>query len=143
MKILIAAGGSGGHIFPALALSQKLSRQKGVEIVFVASRRALDRKILRKTPFKKVFLSINPMPYGLSLKFIPFVIKFICDLFVSAFILGVERPKIAVGFGGYTAGAILMLAAGMGINNNPRTEFSARKGKQTFGYNSRYCRNKF
>ncbi len=115
MKVLIAAGGSGGHVFPALALSQKLNRQKDVEIVFVASRRALDRKILKKTPFKKVFLSINPMPYGLNFKIIPFVIKFICDLFVSAFILGVERPKIAVGFGGYTAGAILMLAAVMGI----------------------------
>jgi UDP-N-acetylglucosamine--N-acetylmuramyl-(pentapeptide) pyrophosphoryl-undecaprenol N-acetylglucosamine transferase len=115
MKILIAAGGSGGHIFPALALSEKLSRQKDVEIVFVASRRALDRKILRKAPFKKVFLSINPMPYGLSFKIIPFVIKFICDLFASAFILAVERPKIAVGFGGYTAGSILMLAAVMGI----------------------------
>ncbi len=115
MKILIAAGGSGGHIFPALALSQELNKRKDVEIIFVASRRALDRKILKKAPFKKIFLSINPMPYGLNFKIVPFVIKFICDLFISGFILGVERPKIAVGFGGYTAGAILMLAAVMGI----------------------------
>ena len=64
MKVVIAAGGSGGHIFPAIALSQKLEKRSGIEIIFAASKRALDKKILREASYKKFFFSINPMPYG-------------------------------------------------------------------------------
>lgn len=86
VKILLVAGGSGGHIFPAIALSEQLSKGRQIEIIFVASKRALDKNILKDKPFKKVFLSINPMPYGLSFKIVPFLIKFIYDFFASIFL---------------------------------------------------------
>jgi len=115
MKILIVAGGSGGHVFPAVALSQELAERKDVEIIFAASKRALDKKILEGTPFKKVFLSINPMPYGIDLRLIPFIFKLICDLLVSFFVLVREKPGVVVGFGGYTAGSAILIASLMGI----------------------------
>ncbi|MDD5440485.1 MAG: glycosyltransferase, partial [Candidatus Omnitrophica bacterium] len=77
MKILIAAGGSGGHIFPAIALAHELEKQRGATIVFAASRRALDRKILEGTVYKKIFFSINPMPYRLNTKVISFMAKMV------------------------------------------------------------------
>ena len=49
MKILIAAGGSGGHIFPAVALAEELKGKEPLaEILFVGSDKDLDRRIFEK-----------------------------------------------------------------------------------------------
>jgi len=109
MKILIASGGSGGHIFPAVSLAKKLS-ESGVNIIFVASRRRLDKKLLHASPYKKIFLSANPMPYKFGLRVPIFFVKLILDMFQAAYILIRHRPDVIVGFGGYTAGALLLLA---------------------------------
>lgn len=110
MRILIASGGSGGHIFPAVALARELERRKS-DIIFVASGRRLDKKILQDTPYKKVFLSANPMPYKFGWSMLPFSVKLAVDSLKSAYILARYRPRVVVGFGGYTAGAILLLAS--------------------------------
>lgn len=115
VKILISAGGSGGHIFPAIALTQALRKKAKVQIIFVGSKRKLDRKLLEPHNFKKYFLSINPMPRNFGLKWIAFIGKFISDVIVSIGILISERPSICVGFGGYTQGAILLLARLFGV----------------------------
>ncbi|MFH1791518.1 MAG: undecaprenyldiphospho-muramoylpentapeptide beta-N-acetylglucosaminyltransferase [Candidatus Omnitrophota bacterium] len=114
-KIIIVAGGSGGHIFPALALAGVLDRDKGFEVVFVASRRALDRKFLADKKYKKYYLSINPMPYRAGLKMFVFALKAVSDAFRACSILWRERPRIVVGFGEYTSGAIVFLAKICGI----------------------------
>ena len=114
MKILIASGGSGGHIFPAISLARKLESNSR-EIVFVASRRNLDKDILKDAPYKKIFLSINPMPHKAGIGSIVFLFKLFSDMVSSFFILLKEKPNVVVGFGGYTAGAILLLASKMKI----------------------------
>jgi len=115
VKILIAAGGSGGHIFPAIALADELLKYGEKDIFFVASRRKLDKKILEQKKFRKAFLSINPMPYAIGIRYVVFIFKFLHDLIASFSILLRERPAVVIGFGGYTAGAILLLARAMGI----------------------------
>ena len=109
MKVLIASGGSGGHIFPAVALGRELEKS-GVEIIFTASRRNLDKNMLHDKSYKKFFLSANPMPYRMGLKTVPFVIKLILDSMQALYLLIRYRPDVVVGFGGYTAGAIVLLA---------------------------------
>ena len=108
-KVLIVAGGSGGHIFPAVSTAQKIV-EKNLEVVFVASKRKIDKKILQSTQFKKYYLSVNPMPYKFSLKVFSFIFKSCCDVCVAASILVKEKPNVVVGFGGYVTGAVLLLA---------------------------------
>jgi len=115
MKIIIAAGGSGGHIFPAIALARELEDMGGMNIVFAASKRKLDRDILSHTSYRKVFFSVNPMPYGLGLRVIPFIFKVVRDCVVSLSVLIKERPKVIVGFGGYTSGMIVLIGALLGV----------------------------
>lgn len=115
MKIIIAAGGSGGHIFPALALSQKLKERGDIEVLFAASKRALDKKMLEGADFRKIFFSVNPMPYRFGIKAFSFAAKTVSDFFLSLFVLLKERPDVVVGFGGYTAGTMVALASLMGI----------------------------
>jgi len=114
MKVLIASGGSGGHIFPAVSLARELEKDNA-EIIFVASRRRLDRSILQNESYKKIFLSANPMPYKLSWRLVIFLAKLAIDSIHALGILLRLRPDAVVGFGGYTGGAILLLAATMRI----------------------------
>lgn len=110
MKVLIAAGGSGGHIFPAISLAEELEKRASTAIIFAASKRSIDQKILEKAKFKKYFFSINPMPYRIGLRFLRFGYNCIIDFFKSLWVLFVEQPAIVVGFGGYTSGMIVLLA---------------------------------
>lgn len=114
MKTLIASGGSGGHIFPALALAKELAKEKN-EIIFIASARRLDKRMLQSETYKKIFLSANPMPYRFTLRWVLFSLKLISDSLYAFYILRRFRPDVVVGFGGYSAGAMVLLAAALGI----------------------------
>lgn len=115
MKVLIAASGSGGHIFPAIALAQELTKKTDIEIIFAASKRTLDKNILEKKKYKKFFFSINPMPYTLGFKAVPFLLRFLYDVLLSLYVLLYTRPHVVVGFGGYTSGSVILLASFLGI----------------------------
>lgn len=102
MKILIAAGSSGGHIFPAIATAFRLKELNSQnEIFFVGSNKALDGAILRNEgcPFGTISSDKNIFR----------------DLFSSYSILKNFRPDIAVGFGGYVSFPMLAMAKLMGI----------------------------
>ena len=114
MKVLIASGGSGGHIFPAVSLAKELEKDN-IEIIFVASRRRLDRNVLENATYKKIFLSANPMPYKFSWRVFIFLVKLFLDSVYALYLLLKVRPDIVIGFGGYTAGSIVLLATAMNI----------------------------
>lgn len=110
-KILIAAGGSGGHIFPAVALARSIeAKAGGAEIKFVGSNKALDRRIFEKEGFKYSVLSGNKMSYRISPALILFFIRLFFDIVKSFFIVLSYRPDGVVGFGGYVSFPIVFAA---------------------------------
>lgn len=110
MKVILAAGGSGGHIFPSLALADEL-KKSGVEVLFVSSKRRLDMSLLGPSGHKCYFLSINPMPYRKDpLKYAVFFFKLLGDVISSARIVFKESPDAVLGFGGYSSGTISLCA---------------------------------
>jgi UDP-N-acetylglucosamine--N-acetylmuramyl-(pentapeptide) pyrophosphoryl-undecaprenol N-acetylglucosamine transferase len=113
MKILIASGGSGGHIFPAVAVARKLHNEQH-DVIFVASSRNLDQYILRNEPYRKIFIPPNPMPHDASLAVFGFVFKMFVECFRTLWILVHTWPRAVIGFGGYTAGALCILARLLG-----------------------------
>ncbi len=111
MKIVIAAGGSGGHIFPSVALASELEKRGIQDIVFVSSKRRLDKSILTASKYKCFYLSVNPLPRGFGpMKFLIFVAKFCTDIVKSVIITSKIRPSVVVGFGGYSSSAIALIA---------------------------------
>ncbi len=116
MKILIAAGGSGGHIFPAIALARELKKKdKDIDILFVGSNKQLDRRIFEKEKFAFSLLSANKMPYRLGLKVLPFFAALIFDLLKSLAIGLSYRPAVVVGFGGYVSCPVVAMARVLAI----------------------------
>ena len=114
-KILVAAGGSGGHIFPAIAMARAMREASDADIRFVGSSKALDRRIFEKEGFDYSTLSSNKFPYGLSLKLLPFSLRLISDIIRSKAIVLSYRPDVVVGFGGYVACPIILAASIFGI----------------------------
>ena len=113
LKVLIAAGGSGGHIFPAIALAKALRKffEYDVDIRFVGSNKALDRRIFEKEGFGFTLISANRFPYKISFAVIPFFIKFAIDSFKMLFHFISYRPDVVVGFGGYVSCPVIITAA--------------------------------
>jgi UDP-N-acetylglucosamine--N-acetylmuramyl-(pentapeptide) pyrophosphoryl-undecaprenol N-acetylglucosamine transferase len=104
MKILIAAGGSGGHIFPAIALGRALkASDKSAGLLFVGSNKDLDRRLFEKEGVRFSLLTANKLPYGLSIRLVPFAVKLLYDVAKSFFIILRYRPDAVIGFGGYVS----------------------------------------
>ncbi|MDO8536403.1 MAG: undecaprenyldiphospho-muramoylpentapeptide beta-N-acetylglucosaminyltransferase [Candidatus Omnitrophota bacterium] len=116
MRILIAAGGSGGHIFPAVALAEELKfNDPSVEILFVGSDKALDKRIFVKEGYEYRLLSSNKLPYKTSFKTLLFSIRLSIDILKSFIILAKYSPDAVVGFGGYVSAPIIVAAYILGI----------------------------
>ncbi len=110
MKILIVAGGTGGHIFPAISLADKI-RQKdsSADVAFCIDKR-VDEKLLNKSNYKYHLLDAPQMPYGISLRWIPFFFRLMVSFYKSAGILNELNPDVVVGFGAYISGPLLTQA---------------------------------
>jgi UDP-N-acetylglucosamine--N-acetylmuramyl-(pentapeptide) pyrophosphoryl-undecaprenol N-acetylglucosamine transferase len=116
VKILIASGGSGGHIFPAVALAEELRlKDRSAQIMFVGSDKALDRRIFEKERFKYRLLSANKLPYRVSFDTMLFLLKLSIDIFRSLMITIKYRPDVVVGFGGYVSAPVIVAAYILGI----------------------------
>ncbi|MFH1309228.1 MAG: undecaprenyldiphospho-muramoylpentapeptide beta-N-acetylglucosaminyltransferase [Candidatus Omnitrophota bacterium] len=111
MKVILAAGGSGGHIFPSIALADELKKRENSDIFFVSSKRRLDKNIFKGSKYPCFFLSINPMPLTFNVvKIIGFILKFFKDMVWSFYIILKVKPDVVVGFGGYSSGTICVAA---------------------------------
>lgn len=116
MKVIISGGGTGGHIFPAIAVAQELKRKvANVDILFVG---ALGKMEMEKVPaagFRITGLWISGMQRKLTLRNLLFPIKLIFSLVKSVFIISRFRPDAVIAFGGYASGPVSQIAAWKGI----------------------------
>lgn len=116
MKILIAIGRTGGHIFPGLSLAEQLmERLDKVEFIFVGAGEKLERKIFQDHGYRVLSIPIDPMPYAISAKIGRFLFRLIVSLSRAWSILKKTKPDIVIGFGGAISGPILLVAAMIGI----------------------------
>ena len=120
MKIIISAGGTGGHIFPAIAVADELKKQApSVQILFVGAIGKMEMERVPKAGYSIEGLPITGFQRRLSVKNLlsnlklPF--KIMASMLKVRRILRTFKPDIAVGFGGFASGPTLRAAAAMGI----------------------------
>ncbi|MEA3328998.1 MAG: undecaprenyldiphospho-muramoylpentapeptide beta-N-acetylglucosaminyltransferase [Candidatus Omnitrophota bacterium] len=116
MKVLIAVGKSGGHIFPGLSLASRLQqRLKGPEVFFIGQKDRLTQKVFSKQQYPLFTISIDPLPYKISLKYTRFIIKLALAIVPVWRILSKTRPDVVIGFGGAVSGPVLFISWLRGI----------------------------
>ena len=111
-KIIISGGGTGGHIFPAVAIANEIrSRYPDSEILFVG---ALGRMEMERVPaagYKIIGLPVMGFPRKPSLKIFMFFIKLLKSNAMARKIIREFKPQLAIGVGGYASGPTLRAAS--------------------------------
>lgn len=101
--IVFAGGGTGGHLFPGLAVAQKLSANcPGVRITFVGSGKPFERQHVEAAGFDYVSLPSRPLPRRAS-EAISFVVENVAGYFAAGRFLEEENVAGVVGLGGYAS----------------------------------------
>jgi UDP-N-acetylglucosamine--N-acetylmuramyl-(pentapeptide) pyrophosphoryl-undecaprenol N-acetylglucosamine transferase len=116
IRIIIAGGGTGGHIFPAVAIGHALQRMApGTELLFVGANGKMEMEKVPQEGFRIVGLDIAGMNRSSMLKNLSLPFKLIKSLWDARGILKSFRPQVVVGVGGYASYPVLRMAQAMGI----------------------------
>lgn len=116
MRLMISGGGTGGHIYPALALIEALkAHDKHAEVLYVGTHRGLESRIVpeRGIAFKTIKIqgfkrSLSPQNFKTVYLFLKSVVT--ARKYIKAF-----KPDVVVGTGGYVSGAVVFAASQMHI----------------------------
>lgn len=115
-KVIIAGGGTGGHIFPAIAIAHALQRQwPDVQLLFVGAAGRMEMEQIPKAGFKIIGLDIAGFNRSNLLKNWSLPFKLIQSRIKSLKILKDFRPDVVVGVGGYASFPVLSAAQKLGI----------------------------
>lgn len=112
MKVLIGGGGTGGHVFPAIAIAQALRKiDPEIDILFVGAKDKIEMEKVPAAGFRIIGLPAAGFQRKNMLKNISLPFKLISCMIQANRIIKDFRPDIAVGVGGYASGPILKAAA--------------------------------
>lgn len=115
-KVLIAAGGTGGHVYPAIAIADALRKAApDVDILFVGTKDHMEWHAVPEAGYDIVNVWISGFHRRLTLKNLMFPVKLSVSLMQSFSIIGEFEPDVAVSCGGYVAGPVGWVAAKRGI----------------------------
>ncbi|MBI4455618.1 MAG: undecaprenyldiphospho-muramoylpentapeptide beta-N-acetylglucosaminyltransferase [Acidobacteria bacterium] len=112
-RLLIAGGGTGGHIFIGIALAQEWkSRMEGNEVLFVGARGRLEETLVAQRGIPLQLLDVSQLKGVSRLRQVRNLLKLPASLFHCIQMIRVFRPHAAIGVGGYASGPAI-LAAGL------------------------------
>jgi UDP-N-acetylglucosamine--N-acetylmuramyl-(pentapeptide) pyrophosphoryl-undecaprenol N-acetylglucosamine transferase len=117
MRVMIAGGGTGGHVYPAVAILDELRRaDPNVEVVYVGTRRGMESRVLQNRPWVR-FIPIHARGRRPGARFDHTVVAFwlAVSLVETAIALLRFRPHVVVGVGGYSSFPPVLLSALAGM----------------------------
>ncbi len=115
-KVILAGGGTGGHLFPALAIADELKRRRAqAEIMFIGTNKGLEAKLVPERGYQIRFLEVRGFRRRLDLRNLFFFCYLAKSLRQAKTILEEEKPDVVVGTGGYVSGPPLRVARKMKI----------------------------
>jgi len=116
VKVIISGGGTGGHVFPAIAIANALKeRVKEIDILFIGARGRLEMEKVPAAGYPIEGLTISGFARRMTLKNLTFPFKLAGSLLRARSIIGRFGPDVVVGVGGYASGPTLRMAAMKGI----------------------------
>ncbi len=138
----MSGGGTGGHIFPAIAIAQEIQKRfPEAEFLFIGAQNKMEMQKVPQAGFKIEGLNIAGFDRGNLLKNISLPYKLILSLLKVFTIINNFKPDFAIGTGGFASGPALYIASNLGVktfvqeqNSLPgkTNQFLARKAKAVF-----------
>ena len=112
--ILITAGGTGGHVFPGLAVARALQAQD-IPVVWMGTKKGLEARVIPEAGIDMVYLSVNGLRGKGVLTLLGAPIQLVKALFQSINIMRKVKPAAVLGMGGFVAGPGGLVASLMGV----------------------------
>jgi UDP-N-acetylglucosamine--N-acetylmuramyl-(pentapeptide) pyrophosphoryl-undecaprenol N-acetylglucosamine transferase len=114
--LMIAGGGTGGHIYPAIAIAREyVARDAKHKVVFVGTERGLEKTIVPKAGFPLEFINVGGLKGKGGLDLIRNVARLPLGFLDAWHAVGRHRPNVVLGVGGYSSGPVLVAARLRGI----------------------------
>lgn len=115
-RVIISGGGTGGHIYPAIAIANALQEtDPGIEILFVGALGKMEMEKVPRAGYKIIGLPVVGIKREISLDNLSFPVKLVKSLLKAKDIIRDFKPDAAVGVGGFASGPLLMMASLGGI----------------------------
>ena len=115
-KYIIAGGGTGGHIFPAIAIADALKQQQAdCEILFVGANGRMEMEKVPQAGYKIIGLEVVGFQRSFTFKNLLFPFKLLKSLVQAFKIVRAFKPDACIGVGGYASGPVLFISALSGI----------------------------
>ncbi|MDX1351022.1 MAG: undecaprenyldiphospho-muramoylpentapeptide beta-N-acetylglucosaminyltransferase [Putridiphycobacter sp.] len=115
-KVIISGGGTGGHIFPAIAIANAIkAKYPEVSVLFVGAEGKMEMEKVPQAGYEIVGLPIRGLQRKLTMANLAFPFKLIASLWKARKIVKSFKPDIAIGVGGYASAAIVRVAASKGV----------------------------
>ncbi len=115
MRVIMAGGGTGGHVIPALAIAQELRSRYHAEVLFVGTQRGIETRLVPAAGFELHLIQVG----ALNRVDLATRLKTLLDLprafMASAKLIREFRPDVMIGVGGYASGPAMLMAAMMNV----------------------------
>jgi UDP-N-acetylglucosamine--N-acetylmuramyl-(pentapeptide) pyrophosphoryl-undecaprenol N-acetylglucosamine transferase len=110
MKVVIAGGGTGGHLYPGIAIAREVLREPGSEVLFVGTEQGLEAKVLPREGLPVRFIAVGKLKGMRLLSVMKTVITLPRSIFQSLRLLREVGPDVVIGVGGYSSGPVALAA---------------------------------
>ena len=148
-KFILSGGGTGGHIYPAIAIANELKhRFPDAEFLFVGAKDKMEMQKVPQAGYTIEGLWIAGLQRKITLQNLMFPIKLMSSLFKSRTIIRKFKPNVAIGTGGFASGPLLQAANSMNIptliqeqNSYPgiTNKLLSKKANSIFIFLRRHC----
>jgi len=110
MRIIIAGGGTGGHVIPALAIAQQLRKQFGAEILFIGTARGIETRLVPQAGFPLELIRVGALKNVSLMTRLKTMFDLPRAIAASSRMLSDFDPEVVIGVGGYASGPAMVAA---------------------------------
>ncbi len=112
MKVLLSGGGTGGHVYPAIAIANKIKEENPeAEIIFVGTEKGIESEIVPKYGYELKTVTVQGFKRKIDFDNVKRVFKLFKGLEQSRKIVKKFKPDVVIGTGGYVSGPVLFNSA--------------------------------
>jgi UDP-N-acetylglucosamine--N-acetylmuramyl-(pentapeptide) pyrophosphoryl-undecaprenol N-acetylglucosamine transferase len=108
LRVIVAGGGTGGHLFPGLAVADALARRRPTRVVFVGSSHGIETRVVTKRGYPLRTLPVRALRGQGLLGLTNSALRLPASLFSAWRLLGEIRPDLLIGVGGYASGPVVI-----------------------------------
>jgi UDP-N-acetylglucosamine--N-acetylmuramyl-(pentapeptide) pyrophosphoryl-undecaprenol N-acetylglucosamine transferase len=110
MRAILAGGGTGGHVIPALAIARELRDKFGAEIIFVGTSRGIETRLVPEAGFPLKLIDVGQLKNVSVITRLKTLFALPRAIFAASQILREFRPDVVIGVGGYASGPAMLAA---------------------------------